>query len=380
MKLETPYYLIDENRMIKYLERIKYVEEKSGAKSLLALKCFSSWCVFDLMRKYMAGTTNSGPYEARLGHDEFGGETHGYCVAYSESDIDEIIKYCDKIIFNSVNQLRTFKPRIGDIPAGLRINPQVGWAYDKISDPSRRYSRLGVLPSALPEGIEREIDGLMFHYNCENEDFGLFSEHLDTISANFSHLLKNVDWVSLGGGVTFTTDGYPLEDFCRKLKSFSKKHGAPLYLEPGEAAVTYSTSLVVTVLDIVENEKETLIVDAGTEPHLLDVLTYGYASELQEGEILSRSDSKNFIEPVDGHFYFVCGRTCLAGDRFGAYKFDRKIKIGDQLHFIDAGGYSMVKKNWFNGIQMPSIVHKKLDGSIGIVHVPSYEDFKSCLS
>ena len=102
--------------------------------------------------------------------------------------------------------------------------------------------------------------------------------------------------------------------------------------------------------------------------------------ELQEGKILSRSDSKNFIETVDGHFYFVCGRTCLAGDRFGAYKFDRKIKIGDQLHFIDAGGYSMVKKNWFNGIQMPSIVHKKLDGSIGIVHVPSYEDFKSCLS
>ena len=50
-----------------------------------------------------------------------------------------------------------------------------------------------------------------------------------------------------------TKDGYPLEKFCRVLKNFSDNHGVQVYLEPGEAAITYSTELVTTVLDIVHN-------------------------------------------------------------------------------------------------------------------------------
>ena len=376
MSHETPYYLIDENRMLKYLQRIKYVHEKSGAQSLLALKCFSNWRLFSFMSQYMAGTTSSSPYEARLGYEEFGGETHGYCVAYSDSDVEEVVRYCDKIIFNSVNQLRKYKTKTGSLPVGLRINPQVGWAPDTISDAVRRYSRLGVHPDVLPEGIGSEIDGMMFHYNCENEDFEKFSSHLGRIGENFGNLLQQVDWVSLGGGIAFTTDGYPLDDFCKVLRDFSDRFNVKIYLEPGEAAVTYSTSLVVSVLDIVRNEKDTLIVDAGTEPHLLDVLTYGYAPEMEGGEILSRSDSEDFETPADGYAYFVGGRTCLAGDIFGAYKFAEEVKIGDKLHFINVGGYSMVKKNWFNGLKMPSILHKKINGEVEVKNELTYNDFK----
>nr|VFK22336.1 MAG: carboxynorspermidine decarboxylase [Candidatus Kentron sp. LPFa] len=375
VNLDTPFYLIDETRMIKYLERIKYVKDQSGAKSVLALKCFSNWCVFGLMRKYLDGTTSSGVYEARLGHEKFGGETHGYCVAYAREEVREMTEYCDKIIFNSINQFHAYKEMIGSIPVGLRINPQVGWSCHATSDPVRRYSRLGAPLSALPEDIGAELDGVMFHYNCDHEDFDGFSAHLNTIENNFGPLLQQVEWVSLGGGIAFTTDGYPLDDFCRVLKGFSRKFDVQVYLEPGEAAVTRSTSLVVTVLDIVHNERTTLIVDAGTEPHLLDVLTYGYAPTLEEGEILAWSDAEEFQETEEGRVYVVCGRTCLAGDRFGIYRFDREIKIGDRLHFDNAGGYSMVKKNWFNGIKMPSIAHKRLDGAVNVIHVPTYEDY-----
>jgi len=377
VNFDTPYYLIDETRMIGHLEKIGYVKEKSGAKSVLALKCFSNWCVFELMRKYMDGTTSSGLYEARLGHEKFGGETHGYCVAYSRQEMEEIIQYCDKIIFNSVNQLKTYKNMLGSISVGLRINPMVGWSYYPISDPVGRYSRLGVLPSALPEDISREINGIMLHYNCDHGDFHRFAAQLKIIENNLGTLLHQVKWVSLGGGVTFTTDGFPLDDFCDTLKEFREKFNVRIYLEPGEAAVTHSTSLVVTVLDIIHNERTTLIVDSGTEPHLLDVLTYGYTPALEEGEILPWSDAEEFREPDDGYVYVVCGRTCLAGDRFGIYKFNRKIEIGDRLHFNNAGGYSMVKKNWFNGIKMPSIVHKKLDGTVKVIQVPTYEDYLS---
>ena len=79
-EIRTPYYLADESLLLRNLEKIKYVREKSGAKSVLALKCFSMWSVFPLMSKYMDGTTSSAIYEARLGHEKFGGETQAYSV------------------------------------------------------------------------------------------------------------------------------------------------------------------------------------------------------------------------------------------------------------------------------------------------------------
>ena len=74
-----------------------------------------------------------------------------------------------------------------------------------------------------------------------------------------------MEWVSLGGGIYFTKAGYPLEEFCRVLKDFAEKYGVQVYLEPGEAAITCSTELVTTVLDVVHNEVDIAIVDASVE-------------------------------------------------------------------------------------------------------------------
>ena len=55
--IKTPYYLIDKTKLLSNMEKIAYVREHSGAKALLALKCFATWSVFDLMQQYMDGTT-----------------------------------------------------------------------------------------------------------------------------------------------------------------------------------------------------------------------------------------------------------------------------------------------------------------------------------
>src|SRR4051812_23776201 len=97
----TPYYLIDEARLLHNLRIIDHVRDSAGAKSVLALKCFSTWSVFDLIAAHMDGTTSSSAFEARLGHEEFGGsgvasqrgdsfrggEVHAYSVAFSADDI-----------------------------------------------------------------------------------------------------------------------------------------------------------------------------------------------------------------------------------------------------------------------------------------------------
>lgn len=382
MNFSTPYYLIDESRMLPNMEKIRYIKETSGAKSVLALKCFSSWCAFSFMKRYLSGTTSSSLYEARLGYETFGSENHGYSVAFNDDEFSEVTQYCNKIIFNSLTQLDRFKDK-ATCSLGLRVNPQVGRSHYALSDTVGRYSRLGVKAKQLPPNIHETIDGMMFHMNCENDDFTDFDSQLSSIENKFSSWLHQLTWISLGGGIAFTKKDYPLDQFCQRLKELARKYSLQVYLEPGEAAVTQSTSLVVKVLDIVDNEIPTLIVDAGVETHALDVLVYKFTPALEDAQIIENEALEDAIQhntDPDKPIYRVAGRTCLAGDIFGNYRFNRQIKIGDTLIFPDMAGYTMVKKNFFNGLAMPSIYHKSIDGKTQLAQQSNYDDFRRSLS
>lgn len=365
--MQTPYYLIDEQLLKKNLEKIALVRERSGAKSVLALKCFSTWSVFDLMRQYMDGTTSSSLYEAKLGHEKFGKEVHAYSVGFSKDEIEEVRTFATKIIFNSVSQLKQFLPLTKGIPLGLRINPGVSHSHFDLADPARRYCRLGTIEEKDIAEALPHLSGVMFHCNCENDDFDSFSSLLDRIGRNYGPTLKKIKWVSLGGGIYFTKEGYPLEKFCERLARFSKEFDVQIYLEPGEASITRTGFLVTSVLDIVHNEIDIAIVDAAVETHMPDLMIY-------------KSEAK--IDGINdqGFPFMITGRTCLAGDVFGTYHFPKKLEVGDQVTFADAAGYTMVKKNWFNGIKMPSIVVKRLDGRLEMVRSFTYEDFLKNLS
>lgn len=368
--LQTPYYLIDKTRLLRNMEKMVYLREKSGAKTLLALKCFASWSVFDFMSQYMDGTTSSSLYEVKLGREKFGGETHAYSVAYSDQEIDEVVANADKIIFNSISQLQRFAHSTLDLPRGLRVNPRVSTSSFLLADPARPHSRLGEWDIEKIRPVMPLINGLMFHNNCENENFDKFCEMLDHIETQFGELLQQVDWVSLGGGIHFTGEQYPLEAFAERLKEFSSKFGVQIYLEPGEAAITLSTSLETTVLDVLSNGKELAIVDAATEAHMLDLLIYRSEAKLSEDAYQGKGP----------YPYMICGKSCLAGDIFGEYHFERPLKIGDRISFCDAAGYTMVKKNWFNGVNMPAIAIRELDGSVRLVKEFGYLDYVDSLS
>lgn len=366
MQITTPYYLIDEKKLLRNLEIIQKVRELSGAKSVLALKCFSTWCVFDLMREYMDGTTSSSLYEARLGFEKFGKETHAYCVGYSQEDIVAVSEYADKIIFNSISQLERYYEVVKSAKLGLRVNPGVSHSHFDLADPARKFSRLGVVDkSELAKQIPR-LSGLMFHYNCENDDFDAFAQQLDAIGEEYGDMLKELQWVSLGGGLYFTKEGYPIEKFSKKLAEFACKYDVQVYLEPGESAITGCAELVTKVVDLVHNEMDIAIVDASVEGHMLDLLIYRLSAKV---------DSEATEYP-----YMVAGRSCLAGDVFGTFHFADKLQIGSEIRFADAAGYTMVKKNWFNGLQMPAIAVRRLDDSVEVIRKFSYTDFLNSLS
>jgi len=363
----TPYYLIDERRLLRNLRRIAQVRESCGAKSLLALKCLAGWAVFPLMKKYMDGTTSSSLYEARLGSEKFGGETHAYCVGWSDADIRAVRRFADTVIFNSASQLERYAGAAKGLPLGLRVNPGVSYSHFDLADPARRYSRLGVRDRAVVERCADRVSGLMFHCNCENDDLAALQRLLARIGERYGRVLKRMEWVSLGGGIYFTKDGYPLAGFCRTLKAFRDRYGVQIYLEPGETAITRSAQLVATVVDIVRNETDIAIVDASTEAHMLDLLIY-------------RQQAKMESAGRGRYRYEIAGRSCLAGDIFGTYRFRSRLRVGSTVRFDDAAGYTMVKKNWFNGLAMPSIAVRRLDGSVDVVRRFGYRDYVSSLS
>ncbi|AOZ68146.1 carboxynorspermidine decarboxylase [Rhodobacter xanthinilyticus] len=365
--IPTPYYLIDEASLLENMRKIERLCTLSGAKALLALKCFATWGAFDTMRPYMAGTTSSSLFELRLGREKFGKETHAYSVAWSDAEIDEAISYADKIIFNSLGQLDRFGEKAAHIEMGLRLNPRFSTSGFDLADPARPFSRLGEWDLARLEAALPRISGVMIHYNCENRDFDLFSEQLTRIETEFGDFLKKLKWVSLGGGIHFTGEGYPIEALAARLKAFSEALGVQVYLEPGEASITRTASLEVSVLDIIDNGKKVAIVDSSIEAHMLDLLIYRETAKL----------------PQEGDFeYQIAGKTCLAGDIFGDARFAAPLAVGDRVSIADAAGYTMVKKNWFNGVNMPSIAIRRADGNgtVELVREFTYEDYLSSLS
>lgn len=363
--IQTPYYLIDKAALKKNLEQAAELRERSGAQILLALKCFAAWPVFDLMREYLDGTTSSSLYELKLGRDKFGGETHAYSVAWADHEIGEVVACSDKIIFNSISQLERYEDQCGEVPRGLRVNPGVSAAAYDLADPARRYSRLGESDVDRIAGVIDRLDGFMIHNNCENRDFDRFDSLLTAVEERLGPLLDRVRWVSLGGGIHFTAPGYPLQKLAQRLRTFADRHQVQVYLEPGEAVVQDSATLEVSVLDVVHNEKSIAVVDSATEAHMLDLLIY-------------RLNAR--VEPDEGpHAYLVCGKTCLAGDVFGEFRFPQPLTPGSRISLRDAAGYTMVKKNWFNGVAMPSIVVKELTGELRVARTFGYQDYVDSL-
>lgn len=406
--LKTPYYLLDESAIIGNLKVIADLCEKSGAKALLALKCFATWGAFDAMKPYLHGTTSSSLNEVRLGKEMFGGETHAYSVAYHPDEIEAVLNHADKVIFNSLSQLEAFCNQAEEksIPVGLRINPQTSNSSFLIADPARPFSRLGEHDVDKVLELVDHISGVMIHNNCENHSFEAFSASLDDIEAKFAVLLQQLDWVSLGGGIHFIAPDYPVDKLAARLKGFSETYGVQVYLEPGEACIHQGATLVTTVLDTMHNGKALAVVDASIEAHMLDLLIYresapldsindepvdklplGCVKKTAEQKLDKQKTAKETDEEQAGtgnleneQTTIVYGKSCLAGDIFGEYPLSESLRIGDRLAFGNAAGYTMVKKNWFNGVDMPSIVIKRADGTVVVQKQFGYEDYKASLS
>lgn len=380
-EIETPSYIIDENKLIENLEILKNVQDRTGCHILLAQKAFSNFCEYGLIGRYISGTTASGLFEARLGKEEMGKENHVFAPAFKQEDMDELVKICDHIVFNSVNQLKKFKKQCIDVGVsiGLRVNPECSTQGEHaIYDPCSPGSRLGVTISNLEDALKTEpelldgISGLHFHTLCEQNSDDL-EKTLDALEASFGKYMGQMSWINFGGGHHITRDDYDIDKLISCIERIRDRYNVMVYLEPGEAVALNAGYLVTEVMDIVDNGIKTLILDASAACHMPDVLEMPYTPPLEGAVIASGEEAK------EAFLYRLSSYTCLAGDIIGDYTFDHEIHIGDRLVFKDMAIYSMVKNNTFNGIPLPSIY--KLSGTeCSLVKKFGYSDFKERLS
>ena len=78
--------------------------------------------------------------------------------------------------------------------------------------------------------------------------------------------------------------------------------------------------------------------------------------------------------------YRMGGNSCLSGDYVGDWSFEKPLQRGDHITLEDMNHYTTVKTNMFNGIQHPSILFKRLDGSVEVLREFDYIDYKTRMS
>ncbi|HFI0786443.1 TPA: carboxynorspermidine decarboxylase [Streptococcus suis] len=371
-QVQTPAYVIDEAKLVNNLEILKSVQDRTGCKVLLAQKAFSIYATYPLISQYLAGTTASGLYEAKLGREEFGGEVHVFAPAFKDADLEEILEIADHIVFNSERQLRKHvdKCRAAGVSVGLRINPECSTQGDHaLYDPCAAGSRFGVRIDQFSEDLLDLVDGLHFHTLCEQNSDDL-KKTLDAVEAKFGPYLHRIKWLNMGGGHHVTREDYDLDLLISSIQHMQETYGLEVYIEPGEAIALNAGYLVTEVLDIVENGIETLVLDASATCHMPDVLEMPYRPPLRHG----------FEAGEKAYTYRLSSNTCLTGDIIGDYSFEKPVEIGDKLYFEDMAIYSFVKNNTFNGIGLPSLAIMDKAGDCRIIKEFGYEDFKGRLS
>jgi len=390
--LPSPCFVTDLAALRDNAAILDSVQQRTGAKILLALKGFAQWRTFDLLSRTkkgpLYGCCASSPDEARLAREEFGGEVHAFAAAWSEEELSLTLDFADHVVFNSLGQWHTFRPLVEGtsrtVECGLRLNPEHSEGTVPIYDPCAPGSRLGIRPAEMARALEQDpsflhgLSGVHFHTLCEQNADALVRT-LDAIQDRFAGLLESMRvrgclrWINVGGGHHITRPDYDRDLLCSVIERTRDRWGVQIYLEPGEAVALRAGLLLATVLDVVQADMPVAILDTSAACHMPDVLEMPYRPEV-------------IGAGLPGEKLWTCrlaGKSCLAGDVIGEYSFSAPLKAGDQLAFTDMAIYSMVKTTTFNGLRLPAIAvwdSTAENGALRVDRVFSYEDFKGRLS
>ncbi len=370
--IPNPCYVMEEDKLRKNLSLIRDVSRRADVNIILAFKAFALWKSFGVFHEYIQSTTASSLYEARLAKEEFGEKAHTYSPAYVDEEFDEIVKCSSHITFNSLSQYERFgeRARAEGVKCGLRINPEYSEIETELYNPCALGSRFGVLAEQLGNTLPEGISGLHVHCLCENGSDTLVRT-LEHVEARFASVLKQAEWLNLGGGHLMTREGYDIGLLVKTLQGLHNRYPQlKIIMEPGSAFAWQTGYLLAKVVDIVENNSiKTAILNVSFTCHMPDCLEMPYHPAVRGAKVKLDTDKGENV-------YRLGGNSCLSGDFMSAWEFDKPLKVGDEVIFEDMIHYTTVKTNMFNGISHPSIGMMHSDGRFELFRKYKYEDYR----
>lgn len=374
--ISTPIYIVEEKLLRRNLSVISDVASRAGVEIILAFKAFALWKTFPIFREYINATTASSSFEAKLAFEEFGTPAHTYSPAYTDDNIDDIVRCSSHVTFNSLSQFETYFERVkaldASVSCGIRVNPEYSEVGTMLYNPCAPGTRFGVSACKLPEILPEGIDGFHCHCHCES-GADVFRRTLVHIEEKFSRWFSQLKWINFGGGHLMTRDDYDIDLMVEILRSFRCRYpNLRIILEPGSAFAWQTGVLVSQVVDIVEdNGIKTAILNVSFTCHMPDCLEMPYQPVVRGAKSLPMEKA------VEENTYRLGGNSCLSGDFLGAWRFEKPLKVGDRVIFEDMIHYTTVKTTMFNGVEHPAIGMLKNDGELTVLRQFCYEDYKN---
>ena len=374
--MNTPYYMIEEQKLRRNLALISDVARRTDSEWILAFKAFALWKTFPIFREYITSTTASSLSEARLAFEEFGAKAHTFSPAYKDDEIDEIVRCSSHLTFNSLTQYNRYHHRAGECSLGLRVNPEYSEVGTLLYNPCAPGTRFGVSADKLPGTLPADIRGFHCHCHCESGS-DVFERTLQHIEEKFSRWFPQIEWINFGGGHLVTRADYDIERLVRIVQGFHERYPhLRVIFEPGSAFAWQTGPLVSSVVDIVEDKGiRTAILDVSFTCHMPDCLEMPYYPDVRGAEHVENPQPSTLNLPPST-FYRLGGNSCLAGDFMGYWQFPKELQVGDEVIFEDMIHYTTVKTNMFNGITHPSLCMLHADGRLELLRRFTYEDYR----
>jgi len=252
-KISSPSYVIDTKVINDNLKIFHKLKTDTNVKILLALKAFSLKSLLPIISNVLDGVCASGLNEAKLGKKYFGGLISTYSPAFRDSKFDEIIKCSQHVTFNSISQINKYKKLCvnKNIDVGIRINPLYSEVEVSKYNSSNLNSRLGIHINQLNKIDFSDIKGIHFHSLCE-QNFDALENTWKKIWPYLKNVVKNLEWINLGGGHHITRSDYKLNKLTSFLLELKAKTNCQIILEPGEAVVFESEKIDGEILEYIQ--------------------------------------------------------------------------------------------------------------------------------
>ena len=379
--MKEPVYIIEETLLRRNLQLISNVAKEADVEIILAFKAFALWKTFPIFREYINSTTASSLNEARLALEEFGAKAHTYSPAYTDEEIDDIVRCSSHLTFNSLSQYERFNDRVeGKASIGLRVNPEYSEVGTMLYNPCAPGTRFGITADKLPETLPANIEGFHCHCHCES-GADVLERTLVHIEEKFSKWFPQLKWLNLGGGHLMTRKDYDVSHLINILKGLHERYPwLKIILEPGSAFAWQTGPLVSHVVDIVEDKGvKTAILDVSFTCHMPDCLEMPYFPDVRGAEHVDIENETSNLKPQTSNLnvYRLGGNSCLSGDFMSSWRFDHELKVGEEVIFEDMIHYTTVKTCMFNGISHPALAMLHKDGKLEFLRRFGYEDYRN---